>query len=762
MIRGFIAALILTFGAVLSHAERGDPYSYQVVRAYDGLLLQNPRDTARALQISAPALWNVGAARVSVLSNGLLRPVNVLSGEIVGLAYWDESIIVLQRLNGRVVASLYDAEFTQRLAPDVELPEVNDVDDGAVLTTKVYTPPGSKTSYLHAGRFLYRLLADSNLLRATFVDGDVSAVHAGFDSRGWELTYVHASGFAMFVSIIDSKNTVLNTTMVPYASYSMLRREGNTIAVISDLENSGSSVVSVVDREMLSVHTRTVSVPSERLDIAVHNGRVVVVALTTRTGRPELIAVPVHEQYDQLPSGEFISGDFGTPLRLAVQHDTAYIVFSGGMVVMMLDGTLLSRDAFTVSGTAHRLHAAENGQRVTIEVGRTTIQLQRSQQPFWFFVRGFDVILRYVVPMLFIGALAFVWVLNRRQRRLIDGIIDSPAMGLVFTIDSSGKLLRVNERAAGLLRITPNVPMRRHFRAYMQQPGLEQLVAVLDGLNQSRPEANKRIVVQSGDDAREYIFSSTPLIGLLGSARGSIITGIDITETLEQRRLVNWAQLAHDMQTNLSTIRLNAEQLPNDVGEQPAERRRRILFQVGVLIDRVRDLLTIGRTDELLRVPVHSAELCTEIRHEFDAEMFPYVTFSMKLRGSMMNVDRMKISRAVRNAVENAIKALRGQPGTIEIATWHDRLHVFISVSDTGIGMDPDTMANMMKPYFSTAQDGTGHGIGTMIMHHVMKLHGGTIRVTSEPGNGTQVVFRIPHVMDPKDVVRIASNERRP
>ncbi|MBM4178416.1 MAG: GHKL domain-containing protein [Ignavibacteria bacterium] len=761
MIRGLIAALIVIIGAGFCSAEGGDPYTYVLTRTFDGMLLQHPRDTSHALQISAPAIWNAGADRVSVMANGALHPANNISGEIIGVAYWDQSVVVLHRLNGRVVVSLYDTGLTRKLTPDVDLPEVHDLDDGAVLLTGIYALPNSGVAYLHAGRFLYRLVFDSNQLRKTFVDRDVSAVQAGSYDGGWELTYLHTSGLSMFVSIIDSRGNVVNTTLVPYAFYSKLQRQGATIAVISDLESSGSSVVSVLDRKMLAVRTRTISIPSERLELATIDSHVVVVALTTRTGRPELLAVPVYEQYDQLPSGELISGDFGTPLRLTVQQDTAYMLFSGGMVVMLLDGSVLARDAFTVSGTAHRMYARDNGQLVVAEVGRTTIQLQRKEQPFWFLVRGYDLVLRYVVPMLFIGALIFVWVLNRRQRRLLDGIIDSPAMGLVFTVDSSGKLLRVNERAAGLLRITPNVPMGRHFRAYMQQAGLEQLVQHLDTIKQSRLEPTKKIAIQSGDEYREYIFSTTPLIGLFGSARGAIVTGIDITETLEQRRLVNWAQLAHDMQTNLSTIRLNAEQLPNVPGEPPAERRRRILFQVGVLINRVRDLLTIGRTDELMRVAVHSAELCTEIRHEFDNDMFPHVTFSMKLRGTMMNVDRMKISRAVRNAVENAMKALRGEPGTIEIATWHDSLHVFISVSDSGVGMDPDTMANMMKPYFSTTQDGTGHGIGTMIMHHVMKLHGGTIRVTSEPGNGTQVVFRIPHEMDPKDVLRLATMKKR-
>jgi signal transduction histidine kinase len=158
--------------------------------------------------------------------------------------------------------------------------------------------------------------------------------------------------------------------------------------------------------------------------------------------------------------------------------------------------------------------------------------------------------------------------------------------------------------------------------------------------------------------------------------------------------------------------------------------------------------VSVGRSDELVRLPVHSAELCTEIRHEFDPVMFPHVTFSMKLRGTMMNVDKLKISRAVRNAVENAIKSLRGQEGTVEIATWYDPVFVFIRVSDSGVGMDTETLANMMRPYFTTAKDGTGTGIGTMIMQHVMDLHNGTLRVSSQPGVGTQVIFRIPHGMD--------------
>ena len=760
MMRYVIAAMIIVLGTLVGRADGGDPYTYAVTRTLYGQLLQHPKDTAVGVLISPPAIWNAGRAQVSIFRNGVLSPVEPVGGEINGVAFWDTSLVVLQRRDGRVFASVYDTGLSRKLTSDVELSEVSIEVDGSVLMATISSLPDNKGAFLHVGRWLYRLAIEGGDLRATYVDGNVASVHTGIDSRGWELTYLHMSGFSMFVSIIDVTGRVLNTTLVPYAAYSRLRRVDGTIAVISDLDNSGSSVVSVIDRATLSMRTRSISVPLERIDLAAHKSSVVLVALTTRTGRPEMIVVPVIEQFDELPHGEIISGDFGTPHRVVVQRDTAYMLFSGGMVVALLDGSVLSRDAFAVSGSVYDLSARHNGQIITVVAGRSTTLFERRQQSFWFIVRGLDATLRYVIPALFISSLVFVWILNRRQRRLLDAIIDAPATGLVFTIDGGGRLLRVNERAAALLRITPNVPMRRHVRAYMQQPGLEHLCNHLDSINQARFEPNKKISISIGEEIREYIFSTTPLIGMLGGARGAIVTGIDITETLEQRRLVNWAQLAHDMQTNLSTIRLNAEQLPMETSDSTGERRRRILFQVGVLIDRVRDLLSIGRTDELQRGPVHSAELCTEIRHEFDADMFPHVKFSMKLRGTMMNVDRLKVSRAVRNAVENAIKALRGQEGAIEIATWHDRLHVFISVSDTGVGMDPETMANMMKPYFSTAQDGTGHGIGTMIMHHVMKLHGGAIRVTSEPGKGTQVIFRIPHEMDPKDVLRLSTAER--
>ena len=761
MIRLIITAVMMfALCATSSRADGEDPYTYKMQRAWNGYYACSPADSSIGIFISPASLWTQEQSKLLAVSGSTSRSVENGAGTVVGASYWGNNVLVLQEHLGVVSATLYNATCTKQLFSSITLPDVAVDDHMGMFIVNIHTAHLGNIVYVHIGHWLYRLQKTAGVLQATLVDDRVMKVQSGWYDNRWELCYLHSVGYSMFVSIVDSTSTVVSATMVPSSTSSKLLRVQNTIAVISDLDGASSTVVSLLDRNTQALRSRSLNAPASCISLAEHAGSVALVSLTTRSGKPELVVIPAFEQYEELPPGDVISGDFGSPRFMSLQHDTAYIVFSGGLVVMTLDGSILARDVMTVHPETHEVTAHNNGQVLIMRSPRGTAVYSRGQHSAWYLVRAYDAILRYVLPLLFLGSLAFVWMLNRRQRRTLDAIIDSPATGLVFSIDASGKLMRVNERAAKLLRITPNVPMGRHFRAYMQHSGLEQLALQLDSLSQARPDDNRRVTIQMGEELREYIFASTPLVGLFGSARGSIITGVDITETLEQRRLVNWAQLAHDMQTNLSTIRLNAEQLPADDQSNAAERKRRILFQVGVLIDRVRDLLSIGRTDELQRLPVHSAELCTEIRHEFDADMFPHVRFSMKLRGTMMNVDRMKVARAVRNAVENAIKALRGQQGTVEISTWHDRLHVFISVSDTGVGMDPETMSNMMKPYFSTAHDGSGHGIGTMIMHHVMKLHGGAIRVTSEPGKGTQVIFRIPHEMDPKDVVRMATSER--
>lgn len=556
------------------------------------------------------------------------------------------------------------------------------------------------------------------------------------------LAVVHASGSVGYVTFFDRSLRARMSPTLPLADAAYVDTRDSLVVVRSPLEGGLGTHVFVIGSDIGQPRYLTVATTPELVAVAGTARGCDIGSVVVTNGRYTLRVVRVLPRQSVIFDAP-LPADYGRPKALQSANGRWYVVADAGLVAITEAGSIEASDT-VAAGMLEGLTFSSDGQDTIVATGRnTTVTLVVESQPFWWFYVFVNEALAYVIP----GVLVLlVFVIRRHARHLatmLDAMLELPGAGMVFHLDANARLIRANDAGSRLLRLSKSVPMRRLFRSYATHKDAAALLDFVQKSHSLRLVVTENVVVGSATGPREYLFTSIPIRGTLGRFVGMLITGVDITEELERRRLVNWAQLAHDMQTNLSTIRLNAEQLqgasPSDV-----ERRRRILFQVGVLIQRVRDLVSVGRSDTLDRIPVHSAELCTDIRHEFDSAVFPHVTFQMKLRGTIMHVDRLKVSRAVRNAVENGIKALRNQPGTIEIATWFDRSNVYIRVSDSGIGMDSETLANMMKPHFTTAQDGSGTGIGTMIMQHVVTLHGGSLRVMSAPGKGTQVVFRIP------------------
>lgn len=109
--------------------------------------------------------------------------------------------------------------------------------------------------------------------------------------------------------------------------------------------------------------------------------------------------------------------------------------------------------------------------------------------------------------------------------------------------------------------------------------------------------------------------------------------------------------------------------------------------------------------------------------------------------------DEKMLSSVLRNLISNAVKFTpKGGEVTIEAQMMIDR--IVVSISDTGIGMDKETLQKLFKIEESFTSRGTenekGTGLGLLLCKEFVEKHGGTIEVESEKGKGSTFTFSIP------------------
>ncbi|MEZ5226514.1 MAG: ATP-binding protein, partial [Acidimicrobiales bacterium] len=120
-------------------------------------------------------------------------------------------------------------------------------------------------------------------------------------------------------------------------------------------------------------------------------------------------------------------------------------------------------------------------------------------------------------------------------------------------------------------------------------------------------------------------------------------------------------------------------------------------------------------------------------------------------------IDPIDLEQIVMNLVVNSRDAVT-PPGAITITTRRRRLdedaardllvsegdYVVLEVVDDGVGMDAETAARAVEPFFTTKATGEGNGLGLATVHGLLTSCGGSVSIESELGTGTVVRLHLP------------------
>ncbi len=216
------------------------------------------------------------------------------------------------------------------------------------------------------------------------------------------------------------------------------------------------------------------------------------------------------------------------------------------------------------------------------------------------------------------------------------------------------------------------------------------------------------------------------------SAMGSLVAGV-----------------AHEVRNPLFGITATVDALEARAGlDGPYAPYLQVLReQAGRLTRLMNDLLEYGRPHELRAEPIAPGQPIDDARHQCArlALERDVSIHSRVLTAQPIALDADRVSRALRNLVENAIQF--SPPGaTVEVEGRADQDEqgswLTYEIADSGAGFREEDLAHVLEPFFSRRRGGTG--LGLSIARRVAEEHGGRLRVTNRPQGGGRVCLDLP------------------
>ncbi len=389
-----------------------------------------------------------------------------------------------------------------------------------------------------------------------------------------------------------------------------------------------------------------------------------------------------------------------------------------------------------------------------------------------------------------------------REKQFSESIMDHIPAGIAF-LDSDFILRKYNRAYARFIEAyTTHAPEQCLGMSYFDyapwgREQVEEWYKTVRDTGMANTRYNYRLTLEKeGKQVNTFWDRSVvPVRDASGKVDGILILTTDVTERKRAeenaerlKEQLKQAQkmesigtlaggIAHDFNNILSAIigytELSMVDLADDSTVKP--NMEEVLGAGKRARELVKQILAFSRQGNPEMEPFHIEQVVNEalqlIRASLPATID--IRFQGRSEATVMG-DSTQIHQILMNLCTNAGHAMEGGTGilTVEIVdeeVGHDEFagdrqgmlpgrYVRIRIEDTGQGMTQEVIERIFEPYFTTKTKGRGTGMGLAVTHGIVKSHGGTITVESEPGKGSTFTVFLPTVEQrqaPASAVRV-------
>ena len=225
---------------------------------------------------------------------------------------------------------------------------------------------------------------------------------------------------------------------------------------------------------------------------------------------------------------------------------------------------------------------------------------------------------------------------------------------------------------------------------------------------------------------------------------------------VDQSRQEFVSNVSHELKTPITSIRVLADSLMG-MGDAPVELYREFMEDISDEIDRegkiIDDLLALVKIDKSeadlnlsqVDIVVLVKQILKRLRPIANKRNIELILES--IREVQADIDETKLSLAISNLVENAVK-YNSAGGWVRVTVDADHKFFYVKVADSGIGIPEEEQDKIFERFYRVDKARSrvtgGSGLGLAITRRVILMHKGAIKLTSREGEGSVFTLRIP------------------